>query len=89
MKVPDPDLVSLKKALPALIRDIKVYIGMDNDFEKLCQEYEYLTDTINHIEKNSDDEYNIIRMQLAQFKQLQAELICEIKDFINEEQTEN
>lgn len=89
MRVPDSNLVYLKKALPDLIRDIKVYTGMDNDFEKLCQDYEELTDTINYLEEKGDGNFKLIKIQVTQHKLLQTELLNEIINFINEEQKQN
>ena len=79
-------LVNLKKALPDIIREIKVYAGMDPDFEKLCKDYEELTDAIKFIESNDSDNYNIIRIELVRLKQLQTEIFNEVQNFITEEQ---
>ena len=83
------ELVHLAEKLPDLIRAIYVYVGMDYDFEKLCNDYEDLTNTINYLEKRGDGNYKLIINQVMQHKQLQTELLNEIINFINEEQKQN
>ena len=83
------NLINLEKTLPALIGAIYTYAGMDHDFEKLCSDYEELTETINYMEEKGDGNLKLIKNQLLQHKQLQTELLNEIINFINEEQKQN
>jgi hypothetical protein len=83
------ELVNLEKTLPDLIRVIKVYTGMDNDFDKLCCDYEELTNSIIYIKERGDGNHRTIKNQLVQYEQLQSELLIEIINFISEEQKQN
>jgi hypothetical protein len=83
------ELVNLEKTLPDLVRVIYAYTGMDNDFNKLCCDYEELTNTIIYIKKKGDGNHRTIKNQLVQYEQLQSELLIEITNFINEEQKQN
>ena len=86
MRRAENELANLNKALRDIISHIKVYSNMDPDFEKLCADYEELTNAINHMERTDNGNNKVIINELIRYKQLQIELINDILYFIKEEQ---
>jgi hypothetical protein len=79
------EIENLNKTFPDIIRNIKVYMGMDHDFEKICHEFEEITETAKILEKTDSKKLDKIKTQISMYKQLQSELKNEIESFIQEE----
>ena len=80
------EFVHLKKYFPQIIRKVKVYMGMDQDFYRLCRDFEDVIKTIEILENTKEKKTDGILYQIAQYSLLKAELEEEIKSFIEEEQ---
>jgi len=79
------DTNNLNTAFPNIIDTIKVYMGMDKDFEQLCKDFEELSETIRQLE--STEPNNLIKMKarISKYKYLRLELANEITSFVREE----
>jgi len=78
--------VHLEQSFPKIIRKVKVYMSMDQDFLRLCRDFEDVTETIAILENNNGKKTESILYQIAHYKQLKEELEVEIESFIKEEQ---
>ena len=76
------EIANLKNTFPDLIKMIKVYMGIDHDFEKLCHEFEEISETIKILEKTDAKTLDKIKTQINMYKQLQSELKKEIANFM-------
>ena len=59
---------------------------MDQDFYRLCRDFEDVSKTIEILENTKEKKTDGILYQIAQYSLLKAELEEEIKSFIEEEQ---
>lgn len=80
------EFVHLELKFLNIIREVKVYMGMDQDFYKLCRDFEDVTKTIEILENTKEKKMAGIQYQIAQYSLLKAELEKDIDSFIKEEQ---
>lgn len=62
---------------------------MDQDFSRLCQDYEEICETIQLLQQTSNKSAGFVQSQIASNTQLKNELSDEIVSFIKEEQSKN
>jgi hypothetical protein len=89
MAKPSNEFVHLEFTFPDIIRKIKVYMGMDMDFARLCKDFDEVVESMNFLENANGKATTSIKSQIASYKQLKEELRKEIEDFIQEEQKSN
>ena len=80
------EFVHLKKSFPQIIGKVKAYMGMDQDFYRLCRDFEDATSTIEILENTTENKTDGILFQIGHYRLLKAELEAEIESFIEEEQ---
>lgn len=61
-------------------------MGMDQDFARLCNDFEDVTKTIEILENTKEKKTDAIFYQIGHYRLLKAELEAEIESFIKEEQ---
>ena len=80
------EFVHLERSFPKIIKKVKVYMGMDQDFSRVCRDFEDVTETIEILENTYGKKTDTILYQITHSKSLKAELEVEIESFIKEEQ---
>lgn len=75
----------LMESFPQIKRMIKVYIGMDQDFERVCMDFEEVSMTLHYLENAKGISSGMFKQHISEYRQLKEELSKEIKDFIKEE----
>ena len=75
---------NLNTAFPNLINTIKLYMGMDKDFEQLCKDFEELSETIRHLENTDPETLIKMKTRISKYKHLRLELVNEITSFVGE-----
>lgn len=80
---------NFKRTFPDILDTIKKYVGMDKDFERLCSDFEEMSQLINYLENADRDTFNKVKNQIFKYKQIQTEIINEINNFILEEINNN
>ena len=76
----------LEQSFPEMIRTIKVYIGMNQDFERLCKDFEEVSETLQLLRRATHTSKGYLQSQIESNVQLQKELKFEIESFIYEEE---
>ena len=76
---------NLTTSFPNIIDTIKLYMGMDKDFERLCKDFEELSETIQHLENTEPETLIKMKARISKYKHLRLELVNEITSFVKEE----
>lgn len=74
--------IHLESSFPGIISQIKLYMGMDRDFEQLCHDFEEVVDNINILEHPKVYKTKSIQSKIKYLKRLKDELKADIECFI-------